>query len=62
MLLILLFLCSVFSYFLVWLLMELCVCRDSENWTPLVVASYVGSLHMVHLLLDAGADVNARGE
>ncbi len=38
------------------------VSRDGENWSPLVVASYVGSLQMVRLLLDAGADVNARGE
>jgi ankyrin repeat protein len=36
--------------------------RDSQNWTPLMVASFNGRIETVKALLAKGADVNLKGE
>ena len=32
--------------------------RNEKGWTPLIVASYFGSLKMIEILLNVGADIN----
>ena len=35
--------------------------RDTNSWTAFLWACYVGSTEIAEILLNAGADVNARG-